>query len=126
MDGTKLATNAGYQNGFGNYFSSEALTALERHAWPGNVRELANVIEHASIMCDRPPIELSHLPQSFVTRKLRPELDGAPMTLKEIESLAIDRALSRHDGNKAAAAAELGISPKTLYNRRQVKMSKTA
>ena len=34
----------------------EAIDALKSHSWPGNVRELANVIEHATILCDQPPI----------------------------------------------------------------------
>ena len=33
------------------------------HSWPGNVRELANVIEHATILCDSGPIRPEHLPQ---------------------------------------------------------------
>ena len=39
------------------------------------------------------------------------------MTLRELEIQAIDEALERHDGNKPAAAEELGISLKTLYNK---------
>ena len=39
------------------------------------------------------------------------------MTLRELEQIAIDEALDRHDGNKAAAAEELGVSVKTLYNK---------
>ena len=33
-------------------FTPEAIDVLEKHTWPGNVRELANVIEHATILCD--------------------------------------------------------------------------
>ena len=39
------------------------------------------------------------------------------MTLRELETHAIDEALDRHQGNKPAAAEELGISLKTLYNK---------
>ena len=39
------------------------------------------------------------------------------MTLRELEVLAIAKAVERHDGNKPAAAAELGVSLKTLYNK---------
>jgi DNA-binding NtrC family response regulator len=38
-------------------------------------------------------------------------------TLDELERLHIDSALERHNGNRAAAAAELGISERTLYYR---------
>ena len=67
-----------------------------------------------------PPITVDHLPD---------RLDGPPphphtaprtrhrITLRELEAQAIDEALERHQGNKPAAAEELGISLKTLYNK---------
>ncbi|MDR0337628.1 MAG: sigma-54 dependent transcriptional regulator [Planctomycetaceae bacterium] len=42
---------------------------------------------------------------------------SATTTLRDIEMQAIFAALDRHDGNKARAAEELGISLKTLYNK---------
>lgn len=96
----------------------EALEALTAHVWPGNVRELANVLEHAAILCDQLPIRSEHLPRQFGQRRLRKELrESLPMSLKELEMVAIARALERHDGNKPAAAEELGVSLKTLYNK---------
>ena len=99
--------------------NSEALTALSQHDWPGNVRELANVIEHALILCDGQMIELSHLPPRFhrVVETPKPQSGNPVMTLRELELVAIHSALDRHDGNKTAAAAELAISLKTLYNK---------
>ncbi|MEM9367855.1 MAG: sigma-54 dependent transcriptional regulator [Planctomycetota bacterium] len=102
----------------GKCFTQEALEELQRHRWPGNVRELANVIEHAAVLCDELPVDVSHLPQHFHRRQLRSDLlENEPMTLKELERRAIDRAMARHDGSKPAVAEELGISLKTLYNR---------
>lgn len=40
-----------------------------------------------------------------------------PTTLTEAEQLLINSALRRHNGNRSAAADELGISRRTLYNR---------
>lgn len=99
--------------------NSEALAALSQHDWPGNVRELANVIEHALILCDGHMIELSHLPPRFhrVVDTPQPQAVNPVMTLRELELVAIHSALDRHDGNKTAAASELGISLKTLYNK---------
>ena len=64
------------------------------------------------------PIDVEHLPRHFTRRQLRSEVrDNGPVTLRELEMIAIERALERHDGNKPAAAEELGISLKTLYNK---------
>lgn len=40
-----------------------------------------------------------------------------PLTIYEIEQLAIYRALRKNNGNKVAVAAELGMSLKTVYNK---------
>ena len=99
-------------------FSPDALSALQEHVWPGNVRELANVVEHATILCDELPITAEDLPRQFASRRLAgPKLMSGPLTLRDLEMQAIDEALDRHDGNKPAAAEELGISLKTLYNK---------
>ncbi len=99
-------------------FSPETIAELKSHVWPGNVRELANVIEHATILCDEPPILPEHLPRHFADRRLRREARSVgPMSLKQLEEVAIVEAVQRHQGNKAAAAEELGISLKTLYNK---------
>lgn len=99
-------------------FSNEAKELLLAHQWPGNVRELANVVEHASILCDDLPVQAEHLPRQFSDRQLRKELrSSGPVSLRDMEMVAIEEALQRHDGNKPAAANELGISLKTLYNK---------
>lgn len=98
-------------------FTPEAIEVLEQHDWPGNVRELANVIEHATILCDEPPITPDHLPQRFGQRRSPKLAKLKPMTLRDLEMQAIYESLDRHDGNKASAAEELGISLKTLYNK---------
>lgn len=100
--------------------TDEAVELLKAHVWPGNVRELANVIEHATILCDRPPITPEHLPRHFGSRRLRSDAartTPAIQTLREIEMEAIQVALERNDGNKPVTADQLGISLKTLYNK---------
>jgi DNA-binding NtrC family response regulator len=111
----------------------DAIDTLLEYHWRGNVRELANVMEHAWILAGGGPISTEHLPQ--VVRQgaggaatisfPRPAASGlaaapmesAPKTLKEIEMDHILRVLAKHNGNKPAAAAELGIVVKTLYNK---------
>lgn len=101
-----------------NLFTEAVIEALQKHVWPGNVRELANVIEHATIICDDPPVDVAHLPASFSTRQLRTELTTfGPVTLRELEMQAIHQAIDRNEGNKTAAAEQLGVSLKTLYNK---------
>jgi two-component system NtrC family response regulator len=99
--------------------ADDAMQALCGHVWPGNVRELANVIEHATILCDSGPIRREHLPQRFDSRQLVGAAKQKPgvMTLRELEMEAIHDALERTGGNKPKAADQLGISLKTLYNK---------
>ena len=93
----------------------------QHHDWPGNVRELANVVEHASILCDELPISAEHLPDRFAVRRLRIDAPASkvegPITLRNLEMQAIYQALERNGGNKPKTAEELGISLKTLYNK---------
>jgi two-component system NtrC family response regulator len=97
-------------------FTPAAIDVLKSHTWPGNVRELANVIEHATILSEGPPLTPDDLPRTLDRRPLRvPEL--GPVSLRELEMVAIHQALDRHEGNKASAAEELGVSLKTLYNK---------
>jgi DNA-binding NtrC family response regulator len=106
----------------------ETLDRLLEHSWPGNIRELANVIEHATILSDHPPLLPEHLPRHMMARAARPTAPRAtvPMSLKEMEDIAIQEAVQRHQGNKQAAADELGISLKTLYTRLNERSGKKA
>jgi DNA-binding NtrC family response regulator len=110
--------------------SPEATDVLLEHDWPGNVRELANVMEHAYIIAGGQRITPEHLPHHIRTSHgERPTLSLAPgttraapassaaRTLSEIEMEHVLRVLEKHNNNKPAAAAELGISLKTLYNK---------
>ena len=99
--------------------AEDAIAALKSHVWPGNVRELANVIEHATILCDDGPITADHLPAHFNRRQLTGAAANqpGPISLRDLEMQAIYQALERHGGNKPKAADELGISLKTLYNK---------
>ncbi len=99
--------------------ADNAIEVLKSHVWPGNVRELANVIEHATILCDDGPIAADHLPAQFNRRQLTGAAANrpGPISLRDLEMQAIYQSLERNGGNKPKAADELGISLKTLYNK---------
>jgi DNA-binding NtrC family response regulator len=117
----------------GELLTPEAIDALLEHDWPGNVRELANVMEHAYILAGGQGIMPDHLPHHIRPGKdeggrMKDEKAVPPSsfllhpaagarTLREIEMEHVLRVLEKHGGNKPAAAAELGISLKTLYNK---------
>jgi DNA-binding NtrC family response regulator len=99
--------------------ADDAIGLLRSHVWPGNVRELANVIEHATILCEDGPITAANLPAQFNRRQLTGAAAShpGPISLRDLEMHAIYQALERHGGNKPKTADELGISLKTLYNK---------
>ncbi|MEU1001952.1 sigma-54-dependent Fis family transcriptional regulator [Streptomyces tibetensis] len=92
----------------------DALHALERYPWPGNVTELAHVVralaEHRRVSG---PVRRAELPDAVregpAARPLSP--------MEHAERAAILEALRRHGGNKARAAAALGIGRATLYRK---------
>jgi DNA-binding NtrC family response regulator len=95
-------------------FEPSALQALLDHSWPGNVRELDHAIERAVLMAQGESIRAGDL-------ALRRSADGSPrledMSLEEVESLLVQKAMSRYDGNVSAAAKALGLSRSALYRR---------
>ncbi len=93
-----------------------ALQALLEHGWPGNVRELDHAIERAVLMAQEAHIRSGDL-------ALRSGRDAAArledMSLEEVESFLIKKALARFQGNVSHAAAALGLSRSALYRRIQ-------
>jgi DNA-binding NtrC family response regulator len=90
--------------------SAEVRLAIRRHAWPGNVRELQHAIERALLLSPPGSLDPAHLVQQD-----RPVANGKgplpfPATLDTIQAAAVKAALVQHDGNKTAAARQLGIS----------------
>jgi DNA-binding NtrC family response regulator len=114
--------------------SPEAIDVLLEHEWRGNVRQLANVMEHAYIISGGSVIRPEHLPSDVRHSGATPTLSltaattpstpatpsaapGGARTLHDVEMEHVLRVLEKHMGNKPAAAKELGISLKTLYNK---------
>lgn len=116
------------------------LSLIEGYDWPGNVRQLQNFIERLIVLSDAARIpagvvrkELGRLrmmgaskpppaPGLTVGRQLGElslgvtvmELDEA---VRRAEKKALERALSKANGNRTVAARILGVSRRTLYNK---------
>ena len=94
--------------------------ALSRHSWPGNVRELRNVIERAALLAEDNTIRIRDLrlePSDGVATSGNGNGNEAQMTLREIQKLHIERALTTEGGNVARAALRLGMTRGTLYSK---------
>jgi PAS domain S-box-containing protein len=98
--------------------SEQTLRILLEHKYSGNIRELENIIEHAFILCSSGLIESTHLPPEIYHNHAHQakSLPGG-LTVKALEAIHIVDAIHRHDGNRTAAAKELGIHPSTLFRK---------
>ncbi|MBA7663725.1 Anaerobic nitric oxide reductase transcription regulator NorR [subsurface metagenome] len=98
--------------------TNEVTAALLAYDYPGNVRELENIIEHCFVLCEGEIIEAQHLPASIrPSSKLDETKESPPATIKQMEIILITQALRRNNGNKTAAAKELGIDKSTLFRK---------
>lgn len=102
------------KNGSSKSFTADAIDTLKRHTWPGNVRELKHTVHRAYIMADG---DVS-IPDRF-DEDLPGEIEGLRVgrSIADIEKDLILATLEHFSDDKKAAAASLGISLKTLYNR---------
>jgi DNA-binding NtrC family response regulator len=82
-----------------------ALALLAAQPWPGNVRELAHVLERALVLCEAPLLRAADL---------------APLLQplgRSGERERVRQALQEAQGDKRRAAAQLGVSYRTLLRR---------
>ncbi len=103
----------------------EAMDVLIRYDWRGNVRELMNAIERSVVLSTSYYLGLSDF--SFIADKCKEkkyssydpidEITKKNMNLKDIEKIAIAKALEAAGGNKTKAAKQLGITRKTLHKK---------
>ena len=119
--------------------SPEAERALLEHPWPGNVRELENALERAAILAPTAllePVHLGLVPPAARSRAERwpqprgPSTSGASAPAEAAEDegpfagALVDyfkRFVEAHQGelSETELAKRLGISRKTLWERRQ-------
>ncbi len=110
-------------------FSPAALKQLERAPWKGNVRELKNTVERMAVMSDTNPINADEV-KKYTTIDNDADFTGqlsdlasrllkldVPRKLEAIEYATIQLALKNADGNKSAAARQLGVHRKYIERR---------
>lgn len=101
----------------------ETLESLAAHPWPGNVRELENIIERAVLLCRSEAIQPPDLllDVKLDDRPPKPAVALSPgkeiKTIKQMERVMIEAALTETSGNRTHAAKMLGISVRTLRNK---------
>jgi two-component system, NtrC family, response regulator AtoC len=96
---------------------------LESYNWPGNVRELKNVIEHALVFSKDSSKDLVLGPEDFPALLQAPGAStgqaGGSRSLEELEREAITATLEATHYKISRAAEILGISRKTLLEKRK-------
>jgi len=97
--------------------SPEALDCLDRYHWPGNVRQLENVIERAFALGVDKIIQAKDLPLEIREAAQQGIGTNDIPTLRDNEIALIKAALRKTNGNRAKAAALLGINTSTIYRK---------
>ena len=120
---------AEFNEEFGNEvrgFTDAAKQKLLDHSWPGNVRELRNVLERAMIFVNGDRIGAEDLTLAPPRRLDEKETMGNEFqfpldrTLQDVEKAYIRWTLeARADDSYADIADDLGISKKTLWDKRK-------
>jgi len=99
----------------------DAAERLRRHDWPGNVRELRNVLEFSAYLTADGVITSANLPRNLASQPIDESLHRTlAQRVRAFERGEIARTLERCGSTtegKRKAAAELGISLATLYNK---------
>jgi two-component system response regulator AtoC len=104
--------------------SQAAMNMLMDYDWPGNIRELENIIERATVLSRGQVITEEHV--SFHATDNRRIIDvgdrirrGTTLAglMEDIEQTAISEALLQADGDRATAAAMLGLDLKDFAKR---------
>lgn len=111
--------------------SNTAKYILLQYNWPGNVRQLQNAISYAVCMSSDGIIRPENLPEEVLN--YRPSSDTAKdqlqtklsednatediLSMKDIEKIAIRKALDDSNNHIRGAAKVLGLSKSTLYRK---------
>jgi DNA-binding NtrC family response regulator len=94
--------------------SKDALAKLAAYPWPGNVRELANVIERAVVLGSGPVLTMKDLPGRIAAteERISPDNLSYRQAMEARRREIVLKALSQSNGNRTAAAKNLGLHEK--------------
>jgi transcriptional regulator with PAS, ATPase and Fis domain len=97
----------------------EAMAMLEAYGWPGNVRELKNVIHRAVVVCMGDIVTPAHLSARIKPGRGNKGQVVLPVgtSFEEAERELLRKTLQATGNNRRHAAALLGVSRSTLYNK---------
>ncbi|MCM2359228.1 MAG: sigma 54-interacting transcriptional regulator [Geobacteraceae bacterium] len=94
--------------------SPDLLKLLLNYGFPGNVRELLNLVEQAVILCKGNEIGPDLMPKGLAEQE-RSERTPRRRTSNAPEAAVLADVISRHKGDRAGAAQELGVDRSTLW-----------
>lgn len=99
--------------------------AIRSHHWPGNVRELENAIERAVILSPIEKVEAANLKLAAQQSQINTPTDGFEQNPLQPQGTTLDDYLKhfvlthQHKMTETQLAHSLGISRKSLWERRQ-------
>jgi len=125
QDVVALAEHFLAEEGNGLKFSPDALCVLQSYSWPGNVRELQNAVNKVMISAPGPEIGASEVRQELTNAQTNDgeQLEGRQPDTRldnlegQLKAQAIEKALEKTGGHRGQAAAQLGISRRTLSRK---------
>jgi Nif-specific regulatory protein len=96
--------------------STPAINMMFSYHWPGNVRELENCIEYAVLLSNDGVIHGHNLPPTLQLPGPSESIDAGPMKsrVRVLERDMLIDALKSCNGNVAATARQLGITPRMV------------
>ncbi|HEX9802001.1 MAG TPA: sigma-54-dependent Fis family transcriptional regulator, partial [Gammaproteobacteria bacterium] len=97
-------------------FSDEALQSLQQYPWPGNVREMENTIERSVILADGDTINSAMLGLKAGAAAQPDHPQAASLSL---DDYFVQFVRDNEQMTETELARQLGISRKTLWERRQ-------
>jgi len=98
-------------------FTEAAYAALLAYTWPGNVRELIHVVQQSLLLSEDDEIGIADLPPAIrgTEEPASENREREGLTLEQVQRQHVLSVLDRVGGNRARAAAQLGISERNLY-----------